>query len=70
MNGVRYAESSEWAKAMSDDKMVSGSKSVTTYGENSNVEDFAESVAEYIRDNSTFIKKFPNRAKLIEQMLK
>lgn len=55
---------------MTDDKMVSGSKSVTTYGENSNVEDFAESVAEYIRDNSTFIKKFPNRAKLIEQILK
>ena len=70
VNGIRYAESSEWTKAMTDDKMVSGSKSVTTYGENSNVEDFAESVAEYIRDNSTFIKKFPNRAKLIEQILK
>ena len=70
VNGVRYAEGSEWTKAMTDDRMISGSKSVTEYGKNSKMEDFAESVAEYIRDDSTFIKKFPNRARLIEQILK
>ena len=70
VNGARYSESSEWAEAMMNDKMFSGKKSVTTYGENSAAEDFAESVAEYIHDNGEFIKKFPGRAKLIEQILK
>ena len=70
VNGVSYAESSVWTKAMTDDKMVSGNKSVTKYGENSKAEDFAESLAEFIRDYSTFVQKYPNRAKLIEQILK
>ena len=70
VNGVSYAESSVWTKAMTDDKMVSGNKSVTKYGENSKEEDFAESLAEFIRDYSTFVQKYPNRAKLIEQILK
>ena len=55
---------------MTDDKMVSGNKYVTKYGENSKEEDFAESLAEFIRDYSTFVQKYPNRAKLIEQILK
>jgi hypothetical protein len=69
-NGVRYAESSVWTKAMTDDRIVSGDMSVTKYGENSNAEDFAESLAEFVRDYGTFVQKYPNRAKLIEQILK
>lgn len=69
-NGFKYfSDDSAWTKAMLDDKMKSGRVSVTTYGANANTEDFAESVAEFIRDTVTFKKDFPNRAKLIQKIL-
>lgn len=69
-NGLKYSESPAWVKAMADDKAASGSVSVTTYGKNSNVEDFAESLAEFIRDQAAFKKSYPNRAQLLELVLK
>lgn len=68
-NGVRYADGSLWTKAMADDKIVSGKKSPTKYGENANTEDFAESIAEMIRDYGEFAKNFPNRTNLLKQIL-
>ena len=50
---------------MSDDLAISGKKSCTSYGENASVEDFAESVAEYVNDKAAFTKDFPNRAAIL-----
>ena len=50
--------------------MLSGVDSPTVYGENAPTEDFAESVAEYQKDSAAFSKKFPERAKLLIQILK
>lgn len=64
-NTSRFSTDSLWTNAMADDKVISGKASPTTYGENSPVEDFAESVAEYIKDPAAFAKEFPNRAKIL-----
>lgn len=61
----RFCEEPTWTKAMADDKIVSGKASCTAYGANSNVEDFAESIAEYVKDPVAFAKDFPNRAAII-----
>ena len=67
--GTRFCEGVEWTKAMADDKIVSGKDSPTTYGKNAKVEDFAESVAEYVADQNSFKKYFPNRARLLKRIL-
>ena len=69
VNNLRFAEQSLWKKAMQDDKITSGKDSPTTYGENSPAEDFAESVAEYVKDAVAFEKEFPERTKLLIQIL-
>ena len=66
----RYCTDSEWTKAMADDILVSKKKSPTSYGENSNSEDFAESIAEYIQNSLSFKQQFPNRTALIEKFIK
>lgn len=66
----RYCTDSEWTKAMADDILVSKKKSPTSYGENSNSEDFAESIAEYIQNSLPFKQQFPNRTALIEKFIK
>ena len=66
----RYCTDSEWTKAMADDILVSKKKSPTSYGENSNREDFAESIAEYIQNSLSFKQQFPNRTALIEKFIK
>lgn len=68
-NGGRFSEGPVWTKAMADDIMVSGKKSPTAYGENAAVEDFADSVAEYVADEKTFRKNFPNRAAALASIL-
>lgn len=68
-NGVRFAESPRWKTAISDDKPISLKDSPTTYGENAPAEDFAESVAEYVKDKDKFSKTFPNRTKILEEIL-
>lgn len=68
--GNRFSSESLWTKAMKDDTIVSGKKSPTTYGENSSAEDFAESVAEFVKDEAGFTSQFPNRAKIIKSIIK
>lgn len=65
----RFSSEALWTKAMSDDIVVSGKKSCTTYGENSATEDFAESVAEYVKDKRGFEKNFPNRAAILATII-
>lgn len=43
-------------------------KSYSDYGKTSNAENFAESVACYVINPKAFKKKFPNRAKLLEEI--
>lgn len=68
--GNRFSSENLWANAMKDDIIISGKKSPTTYGENSSVEDFAESVAEFVKDETGFTSQFPNRAKIIKSIIK
>lgn len=69
-NGTsKICESKEWKDAMAADEKKSGKKSPTEYGENSNGEDFAESIAGYARNILDFGYDFPNRTKLIEKYL-
>lgn len=65
----RFSAESLWTKAMADDIMVSGKKSCTAYGENSASEDFAESMAEYVKDKTGFEKAFPNRAAILATII-
>ena len=65
----RFSEEPLWLKAMADDEIISKLKSCTVYGENSSVEDFAESIAEYVKDEIEFTKKFPNRATILAKYL-
>jgi hypothetical protein len=66
----RFSDEKLWTKAMADDIIVSGKKSCTQYGENSNAEDFAESVAEYVNDPIAFARAFPNRAAALANIIK
>ena len=68
-SGARFSQEPLWAKAMSEDKLISKKKSCTKYGENSPVEDFAESVAEYSKDKITFTTLFPNRAAILSKII-
>lgn len=70
VNGTRFSDYTWWTDAMAEDKKVSGQKSVTVYGENANSEDFAESVAEFVKNPDVFRKMFPNRAKIIDIFLR
>ena len=70
VNGTRFSDYTWWTNAMAEDKKLSGKKSVTVYGENANSEDFAESMAEFVKDPDAFRKTFPNRAKIIDIFLK
>ena len=70
VNGTRFSEYTWWTDAIAEDKKLSGQKSVTVYGENANSEDFAESMAEFVKDPDAFRKKFPNRAKIIDIFLR
>ena len=58
-----------WEQAIQSDMLFSRKKSVTDYGENSPIEDFAESVAEYVNDVNAFKKLFPERAKILKSIL-
>jgi hypothetical protein len=66
----RYCQQKPWQDAMAKDLATSGKKSCTAYGENSPLEDFAESVGNYTTDPVTFAATFPERAKLLATILK
>ena len=65
----RVSESPRWADAMAADLAHSGRASPTAYGENSPVEDFAESIANMGKDLAAFKSDFPNRYAILEEML-
>ena len=65
----RVSESQRWLDAMAADLASGGRESPTSYGENSSVEDFAESISELARDFDAFRIDFPNRYAILEEML-
>lgn len=66
----RYSGQKEWQNAMKQDLKTSKKKSWRKYGENSAIEDFADSVAYYTLNHEEFTKTFPERSKLLEKILK
>lgn len=69
VNKVNFSSEKMWTDAMKEDIIISKRKSPTEYGENANVEDFAESIAEYVSGRETFSRTFPNRAEIIKAIL-
>ena len=59
VNGVMFSDSAEWVLAMEHDKIISGLPSPTRYGRNSNQEDFADSIKEYVKNPLNFSLAFP-----------
>lgn len=66
----RYCQQSAWQNAMAKDLATSGKKSWRAYGENSPLEDFADSVGYYATDRDKFAAIFPERTKLLDEILK
>ena len=66
----RYSMQADWLQAMAKDLQTSGKKSWRSYGENSPLEDFADSVGYYTSNRVDFAKTFPERAKLLDKILK
>lgn len=50
--------------------IISQKTFVTSYAQNGKIEDFAESVAECVKDKAKFEKNFPNRAAILAEILK
>ena len=59
----------KWKLAMTADRKTSGKPSPTKYGENSNAEDFAESVALWATNRADFEVKYPRRTKIIKSLV-
>jgi hypothetical protein len=55
---------------MAADLKTSGKKSWREYGENSPLEDFADSVAFFTFAHAQFVATFPARSKLLANILK
>lgn len=66
----RYSTQTDWQNAMAKDLKTSGKKSWRAYGENSPLEDFADSVAYYTFAHDQFAALFPERTKLLDAILK
>lgn len=66
----RYCKQPKWKDAMSKDFETSGKKSYREYGENSELEDFADSVGYYVTKHDEFANLFPERTKLLNEILK
>lgn len=66
----RYSDRQPWKDAMQADEAIAGRKSPTSYGENANAEDFAESMKMYITNPNLFAQEFPNRKRLIDSILR
>lgn len=64
----RFSMEQEWQDAMSKDLTATSIASITNYGENSPLEDFAESVAVYITDNSKMLP-LSHRSAIIKRLL-
>ena len=66
----RYCQQLDWQNAMAKDLTTSGKKSWRSYGENSPLEDFADSVGYFVEDEQGFTNVFPERSKLLKSILK
>ena len=62
------SEKQEWSAAIVEDEKMNNKKSVSSYGETSLKEDFAESIKLYYRNRDYFRENFPNRFKLLEEL--
>jgi len=69
VKGWRYSEQQQWQSAMAKDLQTSGKKSWREYGENSPLEDFADSIAFYTFAHAQFVATFPERSKLPANLL-
>lgn len=67
--GARVSSGQDWANAMAADLSTSGKRSPTLYGENDPSEDFAESIATLVERFDGFKTEFPERFKIIEDLL-
>lgn len=59
----------EWKKAKTADKKVSGMTSPRSYGDKNNAEDFAVSIEKYVKDKNMMERDFPNRTAVIKRLL-
>lgn len=58
-----------WDDARTADMQISGRSSPTAYGNNSNVEDFAESVAEWATNRADFSVQYPQRTSILVNLI-
>ena len=70
VKGWRYSEQQQWQSAMAKDLQTSGKKSWREYGENSPLEDFTDSIAFDTFAHAQFVAAFPERSKLLANLLK
>ena len=68
--GIKLCDSTEWKNAVIKDQAISGKTYVTDYGRNSKSEDVAESVALYGTSKELFRRRYPNRARVLDRILK
>lgn len=68
-NAAHISSSERWAKAKIDDLKEHGLEAPTDYAKVANVEDFAESVAEFITNREFMEIQFPHRTTIIKEVL-
>lgn len=61
--------SQQWDDARTADMQATGHSSPTSYGNNSNAEDFAESVAEWATNRSSFTVEYAHRAQILASLI-
>lgn len=61
--------SQQWDDARTADMQATGHSSPTSYGNNSNAEDFAESVAEWATNRSSFMVEYAHRAQILASLI-
>ena len=64
-----FSSTTKWADATADDLALIGFGSVTSYGANAMVEDFAESLMMLVKDPDMMERQFPNRTKLLKTLI-
>ena len=70
----RYSNSDEWTSIMVEDLNNKNNKyglycSEYSKNSNSNVEDFAESIVQYVDNKEKFAEDYPNRSKKLNELL-
>lgn len=68
-NAARISSSDKWAKAKIYDLKEHGLEAPTDYAKVANVEDFAESVAEFMTNRRFMEVQFPHRTAIIKEIL-